>query len=162
MAMPPYKMIRDNVGALCEKGSRSPAVSRRRTGPAADLAFRRFGIAVSWQIDEHQPPVEIEEVDLPGSTGGVGGSRERPASGQRVEEARLADVGPSGEGDLGQRMARQRAGLGRADNKPSVAGEKAASDLGEVRIYHPRRKYFRQYLGRGAQAAPWRCMIAHC
>jgi len=37
---------------------------------------------------------------------------------------------------------------------PKITYAEAASDLGEVRIHHPRRKYFRRDLRRQGQAAP--------
>src|SRR3546814_6967104 len=61
-------------------------------GPDAYLAFRRPGVAVARQVYEHQPPAEVEEIDLPRPARGVRGARECLAPGQRVDEARLADI----------------------------------------------------------------------
>src|SRR5271166_785748 len=137
-------------------------------GPPPDLGSRCFGIAVARQIDEHQPCVEIEEVDLPGPTGGVRGSSECAAPGQRVEEARLADVRTPGEGDLRQVIAGKRRRFGSAGDEPGFAGEKAPSGLNKVGVYYPRRKYLRwdrsrlRHPCRCGQAAPARCMMVHC
>src|SRR6185437_6589555 len=44
-------------------------------------------------------------------------------TGERVDEARLADIGAAGKGDLGQRVGGDRGFVGRAGNEPAGLGE---------------------------------------
>jgi hypothetical protein len=109
-------------------------IAAQQGGPTPHLDLRRFGIAVTRQIHEHQAGVEIEEVDLPSAAWGVRGSRERSAPGQRVDEAGLADVRASGKGDLGQRIAGKRGSRGSAGEEAGLAREKTPSDFDKIGI----------------------------
>ena len=79
-----------------------------------------------------QAAAEIEEVELARATGRVRNAGERRAPGQRVQEARLADVGAPGEGDLGQLERRQHLDpLGPGDEVAGLGEEDAPGFLVE-------------------------------
>ena len=68
---------------------------------------RHLGEAVARQVDQDRAGLaEIEEIDLPRVARARRGAGERAPAGQRVDQARLADIGAAGEGDLGQRDRR--------------------------------------------------------
>jgi hypothetical protein len=88
----------------------------RRT--AGDL-----GEAVAGQVDEPQPLVEQEEVDLPRPSGGGGGAGEAVAADQTVDQRGLSYVRPPGEGDLWHVVRRQAVHRNRAHEENAVARE---------------------------------------
>ena len=71
-------------------------------GPGRDLGLRRRGIAIAGHVDQPQLGLvgALEEDQLLGAARRVRGARQRVAAGQRVDQARLADIGAAGEGDL--------------------------------------------------------------
>src|SRR5262245_43333293 len=77
--------------------------------PALDLSFRSPRVAVSWHIDEIERAVlaEHEEIELARPSRRHRDPGEAGAPGQRVDEARLADIGAAGEGHFGAAVARQ-------------------------------------------------------
>ena len=97
--------------------------------PGLDLLFGRGGVAVARQVDENEPAVQIEEIELPRAPRRVGGARQRAAAGQRVDEARLADVGAAGEGDLGQGGRGQAIGCSDARDEAAGPREQPAPGL---------------------------------
>src|SRR6185312_2133235 len=146
--------------------------------------------AVARQVDQEQAGAEVEEVDLPRVTRARRGARQRAAAGQRVDQARLADIGAAGEGDLGQRARDQRVERGCAGDELARTGEQLArrldrfrrTALGSLRGHQP---FFLPpflpppFAGKAAVAAsalaaaalacalepigvPWRRMIVYC
>ena len=69
-------------------------------GPRLDLGLRHRRIAVAGHVDQREAAADVEEVELLRAPGRVGGPRQRLATGERVDEARLADVRAAGKGDL--------------------------------------------------------------
>ena len=114
-------------------------ISPHQPGPALDRGLRRFGIAVARQVDQHQHAAEVEEIDLPRAARRVRGARQHAAPGQRVDKARLADIGAAGEGDLGQPLGRQPRGLGGAGDEAGLAGEEAPPGLDQLGLDFARR-----------------------
>ena len=90
-----------------------------------DFRFRRPRITKSRQIDQHQPAAEIEEINLLGPARRMAGAGQRLAAGQRIDEARLADIRAAGEGDFGQIVRRQAINLDRAQYEPALLREEA-------------------------------------
>ena len=64
-------------------------------------------------------PPEIEEIDGLGAPGGVTGLGDL-ASDERIDEARLADVGAAQESDFGSGGGRELPGIGRAEDEPGL------------------------------------------
>ena len=96
-------------------------------GPSLDLLVGRRGVAVAGQIDQREAVAQIVEVDLLGAARRVRDAGEVGVPGQRVEQARLADVRASGEGDLRQRRRRQPGEIARAgDERASLREEQPA------------------------------------
>ncbi len=86
-----------------------------QAGPALDLGFGDLCIAVARQVHQHQVRAEIEEIDLLRPARRVGDARQMLPAGERVQEARLADIGAAGERHLrqsGRRQAIQRFSAG--------------------------------------------------
>ncbi len=77
-------------------------VAARQCAPLRDLGLGGARVAIAWQVDQNQPFAQVEEIELPGAPGRVRDSGQGLAPGQGVDQARLADVGAAGEGDLGQ------------------------------------------------------------
>ena len=69
---------------------------------------------------------EVEEIDLLGAARRVGGPGQRPAVGQRVDQAGLADIRPAGESDLRQGVRRQIAHAHDARNEGAFLREQQA------------------------------------
>ena len=99
------------------------------TRPGAGLLAAHGGKAVPRQIDQHQPAAEIEEIDLLRASWRMGDAGQSVMAGERVDQARLADIGAPGEGDL--RQARRRQGLGRggAGDEAAFPGEEEPAGL---------------------------------
>ncbi len=74
--------------------------------------------------------------------GRVGGAGEAAAAGQRIDQRRLADVGPAGEGDLRRADRRQAVGTRGGEDKVAWAGEQLSPGFDPVGFGH---------CGRGAQ-----------
>ena len=104
--------------------------------PRRHLALGGAGIAVAWKIHQHQRVVEAEKVDLARAARRVGGAGEGGASGQRVDQARFADVGAPGEGHLGQGRFGKTVERRRTQNEAALLREQAARRLG--RFVHAR------------------------
>ena len=68
-----------------------------------------------------------EEDQLLGAAGRMRGARQRLAPGERVDQARLADIGAAGERDLDAAHRRQRFDRGRGPDELPVAGEQLAA-----------------------------------
>ena len=83
-------------------------------------------------------PPPVEEDQLLGAAGRARGARQRLAAGERVDQARLADIGAAGEGDLDAARARQRGLRAGGGGELPVAGEQPAPGVdlagGEVDI----------------------------
>jgi len=95
-------------------------------GPGLDHGLGRRGIAIARQIDEAEPATEIEEIDLLGAARCVRDAREIVAPDERVQQARLADIGATGKGDLGQAWRRQTVETERARDERAVLREENA------------------------------------
>src|SRR5262249_1496955 len=65
-------------------------------------------------------------VDLPRVAGLGRGTRQRAAAGQRIDQARLADIGAAGESDFRKRDRRQRLERGGAGDKHARPAEQLA------------------------------------
>ena len=74
---------------------------------ACDLLLGDRRVAVARHVDEGEAPADVEEVELLGAARRVRGAGQRVAPGERVDEARLADVGAPREGDLHRAHGRQ-------------------------------------------------------
>ena len=110
---------------------RRPAaqVGLREACPGLDLLPGGGGIAVARQVDEGEPAVQVEEVELARAPRRVRGTGQRAAARERVDEARLADVGAAGEGDLGQAGRGQPVGAGCARDEQAGPREQPAAGL---------------------------------
>ncbi len=103
--------------------------------PFGDLMLRRLGKAIARQIDQGQAAPQIEKIDLLGAARGVGGAGQAIAPGQRVDQARLADIGPSGEGDFRQARHRQAVKRRRAEGEAAVLGEEQTTRFDAGRLF---------------------------
>ena len=111
------------------QGRPAAQVGRRQILPGRLGRARDLGEAVARQVDETERIGEVEEVDLPGAAGRGRDPRQRSPAGERVDQARLADIGAAGEGDLRQRDRRQRLERGRARDEVAGTGEQLARRL---------------------------------
>src|SRR5262249_61691735 len=68
-----------------------------------------------------------EKDQLLGAARRMRGARERAPSGERVDQARLADVGAAGNGDLDAAHARQRRGRSGGGGELPIAREQLAA-----------------------------------
>ena len=114
------------IGASAQVG-----VDQRCPGGDLFLAGRR--VAVARHVDQGQAPAEIEEVEFLGAAGRVRGAGERLAPGERVDEARLADVRAAREGDLDALHGRQVIDAVRRPDEAGLAREQLAAGL-QVRL----------------------------
>ena len=72
-----------------------------------------LGIAVAGEIHEVEPILDRKPVDQAGPAGGPRRARQAGLPDERVDEARLADVGAADHDDLWQRRRRKVRRLGR-------------------------------------------------
>ena len=111
-------------------------------GPGRDLGFGRGGIAVARHVDDVEAVAAGEEDQLLRAARRVRGARQRLAAGERVDQARLADIGAAGEGDLDAAHRRQRRRRAGGGNEVPLAGEQPPAGLdfltGEVGCVHGR------------------------
>jgi hypothetical protein len=70
--------------------------------PLRAQRLRHAGIAIARQIDEPRGLAERIEIDRLRAPGGLADEGEALAAEERIDCARLADVGAPGEGDLGR------------------------------------------------------------
>ena len=105
-----------------------------QVGPGRDLGLRGLRIAVAGHVDEPQVAAlrAVEEDQFLGAAGCVRGPRQAVAAGQRVDEAGLADIGASGEGDLEALHRRQRFDRRRCPDEAPVAGEQLSAAFHQV------------------------------
>lgn len=68
--------------------------------PLFNQIFRRFGKAVTGQVDQKQFVGQVKIVQLLGASRRVGRFGQSFAAGKRVDQARLADVGTAGKSDF--------------------------------------------------------------
>ena len=97
--------------------------------PFHDFLLRRFGVTVARHIDEAQRAVIAEIDQFLGAAGRVRCAREAFAAGQRVDQARLADIGASGKGDLDAAHLRQRLERVRRPQEPPFVREQLPSGV---------------------------------
>ncbi len=90
---------------------------------------RDLGETVAGQVDQPQLLVQHEEVHLARASGLGGGARQVLAPDQGVDQRRLAHVGASGEGHLGQVGRGQAVDLGGAHHELDRMGEQDARGL---------------------------------
>ena len=120
--------------------ARPPAqIGEHQPGPALDHVLGRLGEAVARQIDQDQPAAQVEQVDLLGPARRVGGARQAGPAGQRVDQARLADVRSARERDLRQPRRRQLVELDHPAQEGRLLREQLAADLEALRIIEPIR-----------------------
>ena len=100
-----------------------PEVALQPGSPAAAFRLAGAGVPVAGKIDEIEPAVERVDVEQPGLAGCGRYVRQAAAPDQRVEEARLADVGAADKGDLGMRRIELRIGIGIATDEANVAAQ---------------------------------------
>ena len=111
---------------------------------------------------EHEPPAEVEEIQLLGPPRLAGSPRQRPPPGQRIDQRRLAHVGAPGEGDLRQPGRRQLVQpLGR-EEELAFGGEQQAAGLELGRRPFGLRKLLRHPLAMPGLASVVCRMISHC
>jgi len=109
-----------------ERGAASQILTGQAR-PGLDGFLGRGRVPIARQIDQHEPMAEIEEIDLLGTPRRVGGAREVGPPGERVDEARFADVGTPGESDLGKFGRRQPFEIsGARDERAGLREEKPA------------------------------------
>src|SRR6202035_944332 len=102
-----------------------------------------------------------EKIDLAGPSRRVRGAGQHASAGQRVDEARFADIRTAEKRDFRKGFGRQRLSLGAAGDKAAVPREQEPPGLDQLRL----DLAWRKQVGRCravCQAAPARCMIAHC
>src|SRR6516225_10421392 len=87
------------IGASLEKGM-------DQRGPGLDLRLRGGRITVARQVDQRELRRPGEKDQLLRAARRMRDARERAPSGQRVDQARLADIGAPGNGDLDAAHAR--------------------------------------------------------
>jgi hypothetical protein len=97
-----------------------------QTYPIGNLLLRRPGIAIAGKIGEHQPAAEVEEVELARPARRTRDFGERLAAGQRIDQARLADIRPAGERDLRQDVRGDLLELGGACDEAALLREQPA------------------------------------
>ena len=140
----------------------------------------RAGEAVAGQVDQAQPLVQHEQVDLAGAAGLVGGAGQAVAADQGVDQARLADVGAAGEGDLRQVGRGQLLDLGRAHQEAAVSRRRAPAPPRSASGVKRRRRRVAAHRSRRLAGTPGgacgsramklsigfsvlkRCMITYC
>ena len=110
--------------------------------------------AVTRHVDQDEAPsggvgTELEEIELLGTARQLGGARERLLSGQRVQQAGLADIRAPREGDFRRPARGQVVGALRGVEELAGRGEEKAPGL--ERLVAQARCSF----------AVWR-MITHC
>ena len=115
------------AGAAAQVGPDQPL-------PGVDLGLGRLGETVAGQIDQHQPAAQVEHVDLLRAPGRARDARQLVAPGQRVDQARLADVRTPGKGHLGQARRRQLGEVGDAGDEGARLGEQLPPRFEERRI----------------------------
>ncbi len=93
--------------------------------PARNLAFRRLGVAVARQIDQHEPVRNLKEIELARAPRCARGARQHAPAAQRIEKARLADIRAPGKGNLGQTVGGKRGGFAGGRDKAGLAREQA-------------------------------------
>ena len=98
-------------------------------GPGRDLGLGGRGIAVARHVHHVEGAAAGEEDQFLGAAGRARGARQLLAAGERVDQARLADIGAAGERDLGAAHRRQRYGRAGGGDKVPVAGEQLAAGL---------------------------------
>ena len=89
MAQPYVGEIRMFAGNFAPSGW---AICDGQILPTLLEALGHLGEAVTRQVDQHQPAAEVEEIELPRVAGLGRDARQGRAAGERVDEARLADV----------------------------------------------------------------------
>ena len=72
----------------------------RERAPRGGFVLRDRRVAVARHVDQRDPIAQVEEYQLLRPPRRIGGSGQRSAPGQRVDERGLADVGAAGEGDF--------------------------------------------------------------
>ncbi len=108
------------IGASLEEGM-------DQRGPGLDLGLRSGRIAVARHVDQRELRRSAEKDQLLRAARRMRGARERAPSGKRVDQARLADIGAPGNGDLDAAHARQRHGRAGGGGELPVARKQLAA-----------------------------------
>ena len=66
------------LGAALEK-------TLNEQSPNRGLVFRGLGVAIAWQVDQHEPSTQVEKVDFLGTSWGVGNTRKLSLPHQGVD-----------------------------------------------------------------------------
>ena len=105
-------------------------------GPGRDLGLRRRGVAIAGHVDQPKPCLvrAVEEDQFLGAARRMRGARQRVAAGQRIDQARFADIGAAGERHFHARHRRQRLDRGRGPDELPVAGEELSPLFDQLRI----------------------------
>ena len=93
-------MARIDEQEYARKSGAAAQIVAHQFRPALDLGLRRLGVAVARHVDEAHTVAEQEEVELARAAGLARGPRQRLPARERVDEARLADVGAARERNL--------------------------------------------------------------
>ncbi len=145
----------------------SAQIGEHRPLPRLLHALRRLGIAVARHVHEGEPAGEVEEVELLGAPGRGRDPRQRPPSGERIEQRRLADIRAAGERHLGPARRRQLIHRLRRVEEAALAGEQHAPGLDQrcpgrlVRRLGEAARSRHVFAGAGCCCATLR-MITHC
>ena len=91
-------------------------------GPGRDLGLRRRGVAIAGHVDQPQSCIvrAVEEDQFLGAARRMRGARQRVAAGQRIDQARFADIGAAGKRHFHARHRRQRFDRGRGPDELSI------------------------------------------
>mmetsp|Transcript_24444 Transcript_24444/g.70132 ORF Transcript_24444/g.70132 Transcript_24444/m.70132 type:complete len:254 (+) Transcript_24444:155-916(+) len=77
-----------------------PEVGVHELRPLLPQGPRDLGVAVAGQVHEGEPPAHVEDEEVARAARLLGGPGDLPAVDERVDEARLPDVGPPDHADL--------------------------------------------------------------
>ena len=86
------------------------SISIRQGGPFLFIGLRPFCIAVARQIHQEQLVIHIVEVEGDSFAGSAADPRQGFTLEQGIDQRAFSHVGPSGEGDLGDRILGKLAG----------------------------------------------------
>ncbi len=98
-------------------------------GPGRDLGLGGGRIAIAGHVHDVEGRAAGEEDQLLSAAGRARGARQGLAAGQCVDQARFADIGAAGKGDLDATHRRQRDVRTGGGDKVPIAGEQLAAGL---------------------------------
>src|SRR5262245_9244855 len=137
--------VNEEVGAREIGASQEKGMDQR--GPRPDLRLRGRRVTVTRHVDERELRRPGEKDQLLRAARRMRGAREGAPPGKRVDQARLADIGAAGNGNLDTAHARQRRGRSSGGGELPIAREQLAAGF---------------HLGAGERGGgSWRLRAAH-